>query len=67
MKDELNRMESKHLMFLKRQEEEIKRSISKITESIVDLHNYLPPMISTLSMNTNPGILNSEICLLNPL
>lgn len=41
MKDELNRMESKHLIFLKRQEEEIRRSISKITESIVDLHNLL--------------------------
>lgn len=41
MKDELNRMESKHLIFLKRQEEEINRSISKITESIVDLHNLL--------------------------
>lgn len=41
MKDELNRMESKHLMFLKRHEEEIKRSISKITESIVDLPNLL--------------------------
>lgn len=41
MKDELNRMESKHLIFLKRQEEEINHSISKITESIVDLHNLL--------------------------
>lgn len=41
MKDDLNKMESKHLIFLKRQEEETKRSISKITESIVDLHNLL--------------------------
>lgn len=41
MKDDLERMESKHLLFLKRQEEETKRSISKIKESIANLHNLL--------------------------
>lgn len=41
MKDDLEKMESKHLLFLKRQEEETKRSISKITETIVNLHNLL--------------------------
>lgn len=67
MKDELNRMESKHLIFLKRQEEEIKRSISKITDNIVDLHNLLSS--NDINLVYEHKSRNSEFrnCPLNPL
>lgn len=67
MKDELNRMESKHLIFLKRQEEEIKRSISKITDNIVDLHNLFSS--NDINLVNEHKSRNSEFrnCPLNPL
>ncbi|XP_034315657.2 E3 ubiquitin-protein ligase TRIM9-like [Magallana gigas] len=64
-KSDVDEMESKHLDAIKKQENEIKHTLSEITQRIVDLEKLLKSNDVSVFLPINPEMLNLAECHLN--